>query len=332
MKTIVVAGAKSRVGKTSLAVAIQELIPGSRYVKIGCGQPRAGRAVIYPLGTSYQRVAQEAEGAEVLIIESNSVLQELKPDVCLYIEGDPAKPSAQAARAVADIVSDTRVADATIAAIASKLGLNHAVARQIAWLTGARPEPAAAIILIGGRSTRMGYDKALLPIAGVPAAQRLYQKLTPHFDEVFFSAAPGQQVPIPGAPCIFDSLTNNGPLSGLATALSASPCRVNFVIACDIPELDLSLIRKLLSSLEHYEIAVPAFTPERTEPLFAAYDRKVGTSATQLLAQGITKVLEVYALHRTRIIKAIDYGWYANLNTPADLRRYTASVSVDKRP
>lgn len=194
-----------------------------------------------------------------------------------------------------------------------------------AWLSGVRPEPAAAVILTGGRSARMGTDKAFLPLEGGAAAERLYRKLVPHFDTVFFAAAASQPPPVPGARCVRDAVAGQGPLAGLAAGLSASPCRVNFVIACDIPEIDLPLVRRLLSFLDRYEIAVPEFTPGCVEPLFGAYDRAVGATAEHLLGENRRKVLAVYEYHRTRIIPAVDTGWYANLNTPADLRRYLES-------
>jgi len=214
---------------------------------------------------------------------------------------------------------------AAVDGLARRLGLDRGVARSAIWLAGARPEPAAAIILIGGRSARMGSDKAFILVNGMSAASRLYTKLAPHFDEVFFAAAASQSSPVAGARCVHDTVAGRGPLAGLAAGLSASPCRVNFVIACDIPELDLPLMRKLLSCLERYEIAVPAFSPRKTEPLFGAYDRAVGATAKRLLDGGSLQVISVYAHHRTRVVAASGAGWYANLNTPADWRRYLKS-------
>ncbi len=330
MKTIVIAGAKSHVGKTSLAIELQGILPQARYVKIGTSPAKQGGVPLYPPGTQFERIAGESLGAEVLIIESNAILREFTPDVCFFLEGSPQKPSADLARTKADVVSGVPVAGSRIDSIASKLNLSRAVARRIVWLAGARPEPAAAVILIGGRSSRMGVDKAFITIDGIPAAERLYKKLIPHFDEVFFSAAPSQPSPVPGVRCVYDYVADKGPLAGLATALSSSPYRSNFVIACDIPEIDIPLMRKLLSLLTEYEIAVPAFTSQRTEPLFGAYNRSVGETAKRLLDEGISKVLSLFSLHKTGVIAAADTGWYANLNTPDDLDRYTSSSGKKK--
>ncbi len=233
--------------------------------------------------------------------------------------------AAAAACARTGVVSGARVDAAAIAALARELDVEPSAARRLSWLAGARPEPAAAIILIGGRSLRMGTDKAFIPIDGVPVAARLHRALAPHFDDMLFAAAAAQPPPVAGVRCVSDAVPGQGPLAGLAVGLAASPHRVNFVIACDIPEIDFVLMRRLLSCLEQHAIAVPAFTPGRTEPLFGAYDRAVGATAARLLAAGSRRVLAVYDHHPTRVLAAVDTGWYANLNTPDDLRRYLRS-------
>lgn len=225
----------------------------------------------------------------------------------------------------AGVVTGSLVDAATVDGLAEKLGMDRSAARRAVWLAGARPEPAAAIILIGGESVRMGTDKAFIVLDGMSAAARLYKKLAPYFDEVFFAAGTSQASPVAGARCVYDTVAGQGPLAGLAAGISASPYRANFVIACDIPEINLPLMRKLLSYLELYEIAVPAFSRRKIEPLFGAYNRAVGATAKRLLDGGSLKVISVFAHHRTRIVAAADKGWYANLNTPDDLRRYLKS-------
>lgn len=325
MRTIVVAGARSRIGKTSFALEMQALVPGSSYVKIGCSPGKSGGPTYYPIGTPYERIESEERNAAVLIIESNSILREMTPDVCFFLDGDSPKPSAELARAKADVISGTRVDESIVQVIAGRLSLSQTTARRLIWLAGARPEAAGAIIMIGGRSTRMGRDKSLLPIDGIPAAERLYRNLVPHFDEVFFSCATGRQSPVKEARCICDSVAGAGPLAGIASSLSTSPYRVNFVIACDIPDFDLPLMRLLLSNLEEYEIAVPCLTPDRPETLFGAYDRVAGATAARLIAGGTRKVLALFPLHKTRMIAVRNIGWYANLNTPDDVERFQAS-------
>ncbi|MBN1878597.1 molybdenum cofactor guanylyltransferase [bacterium] len=325
MKTIVIAGARSRVGKTSLAFELMALLPGSRYVKIGSSQQKMDGPEYYPIGTTFQYIVEKGDKEQILIIESNSILREITPDVCLYLDDAPAKPSAVMARSKADVISGMRINDSQVKAIAERLNVDKPVVRHMVWLTGARPEPAAAVILIGGKSSRMGIYKSLLPIDGVPAAQRLYSNLVPYFDEVFFSSAEGQSPPVPGVRCVHDTIPDSGPLAGIAAALSASNCRVNFVIACDIPDVDLPLMRKLLSCLEDNEIAVPMLTPDRPETLYGAYDRIVSATAEHLLTEGTRKVLALFPLHRTQFVVALDTAWYANLNTPADVSCYRES-------
>lgn len=216
--------------------------------------------------------------------------------------------------------------------LAKELHCSMDIARRAAWMAGVRPEPAAAIILIGGKSIRMGMDKSLLMFDGMSAAERLFHILTPHFDDVFFAGAHSQSSPVPETRCVHDSVEGKGPLAGLAAGLSATLCRVNFVIACDIPEIDFFLMRRLLSYLERYEIAAPAFSTRRTEPLFGAYDRCVGATANRLVHEGSLKVINVYDYHKTNIIPAADSGWYTNLNTPDDLFQYRKRSKSESGP
>lgn len=222
-----------------------------------------------------------------------------------------------------------RVSKSEIHRLANGFGIDETSARRVFWLAGARPKPAAAVILIGGNSMRMGTDKAFMLLDGESIAARLYKKLAPHFDDIFFSAALSQSSPVTGIRCVYDKLPGRGPLSGLATGLSASPHRVNFVIACDIPNVNIYLVRLLLSNLDEVDIAVPTFSSTRTEPLFGAYDRSVGTTAEHLLNNGFSKVITLYDYHRTRVVSTTNTGWYMNLNTPDDVRLYLETHQSD---
>ncbi len=229
---------------------------------------------------------------------------------------------------ISGICRGTLLDPASVQGLAERLGVDIDTARRIVWLAGARPEPAAAVILIGGRSKRMGTDKASMILDGIPAASRLYFRLTRCFDHVFFSAAPGQKSPVEGAHCVYDTIEDKGPISGLASALRASPYRVNFVIACDIPEIDPVLIRNLLACMIDYEIAVPCFSPGRMEPLFAVYDKAVASTAERLLRENSLKLLSIYDHHRLVVVPATDAEWYHNLNTPDDVQNYIGETPL----
>jgi hypothetical protein len=141
MKTIVVAGARSKVGKTTLARALCQLLPGAMRVKIGHGQEKPGDDTrFYHLGTLFGAIAADHPGARYLVIESNSILRELTPDCAIFLPADDPKPSAAFARAKADAVRGELLDMANIASIASRLECDEETMREIARLSGAALE------------------------------------------------------------------------------------------------------------------------------------------------------------------------------------------------
>ncbi len=124
MKVIVISGASSKVGKTTLALGLQRVLPGAQVVKIGHG-PRKARIEnhFYELGTPFDTIKDDHADARWLVIESNSILREIQPDLVIYLEGPHPKPSAAEARCRADIVSGTDVSDDDVARLAARLGI-----------------------------------------------------------------------------------------------------------------------------------------------------------------------------------------------------------------
>lgn len=133
MKTVVVSGARSGVGKTSLARRICEVLPGAVHVKIGHGRrkPQIGN-LYYEKGTSPEVILEENAGIPFLVIESNTVLEDLEPDLVLYIPASGAKPSASLAEGRADIVIGETVEGRAAELAASRLGIDPGRARRIA--------------------------------------------------------------------------------------------------------------------------------------------------------------------------------------------------------
>ncbi len=124
MKVIVISGASSRVGKTTLALGLQHVLPGAEVVKIGHG-PRKDRVGnhFYELGTSFETIQKNHAQARWLLVESNSILREIQPDLVIYLEGPHPKPSATEARRRADIVSGREVSNQDAVRLAATLDI-----------------------------------------------------------------------------------------------------------------------------------------------------------------------------------------------------------------
>jgi hypothetical protein len=141
MKVIVISGASSKVGKTTLAGSLRRLLEGAEVVKIGHGPRKPGIPNhFYESGTPFETIRANHAGANWLIVESNSVLQEVEPGLVIYLEGENPKPSARYARERADIISGRLLDDETIAVLAARLEIPAELVRKIAHEAGARCE------------------------------------------------------------------------------------------------------------------------------------------------------------------------------------------------
>ena len=133
---------------------------------------------------------------------------------------------------------------------------------------------ATAVILTGGKSSRMGRPKALLPFDGEPLIAHVVRDLKKMFAEAVVVAAPEQELPILPAVLVRDEVAYQGPVSGIYHGLKASTKEVCFVTSCDAPFLNLALISHLLSQISDCDVVVP-FWQERYQPLHAVYRRGV---------------------------------------------------------
>jgi hypothetical protein len=132
MKTIVISGARSNVGKTTLAEGICRLLPGSVRVKLGHGELKEGiDDVFYHAGTSFERIKEENPQADFLVIESNRILEEIEPDLAIYLPADDPKPSAAIARDRADLVRGCDVTDEMVISAAGRLGVSPGIAESV---------------------------------------------------------------------------------------------------------------------------------------------------------------------------------------------------------
>ena len=147
MKIIVVSGACSGVGKTTLARGISNLLPDALTVKIGHHTENIQKAIkLFPMGTSIDTIRQFAGNVPYLIIESNTILKEIIPECVIYLTGDSLKPSALLALTMADIICGEYISNCKINELAIRLSLDIIVVRKIAMMTGAKVDAVCEMI------------------------------------------------------------------------------------------------------------------------------------------------------------------------------------------
>jgi molybdenum cofactor guanylyltransferase len=148
-----------------------------------------------------------------------------------------------------------------------------------------------AIILCGGKSSRMGRDKATLPFGPELMLQRVVRLVgeVVAFENMVVVAAPNQMLPaLPeGVATARDDQEYRGPLSGMATGLRALTGQVDaaYVTACDVPLLVPAFVERMFELLGEFDIAVPV-DDQHHHPLAAVYRPSVLEHVQRLLDAG----------------------------------------------
>ena len=196
----------------------------------------------------------------------------------------------------------------------------------------------AGIVLAGGRSTRMGTDKASLVLDGRTLLQRTVDALSQVVTEIVVVRAEGQQLPALSSPSpitvVEDSLDDQGPLVGIAEGLRAVSCDVALVTACDMPFLRPQLLRMLVERASVGRRFVVPMYLDRPQPLCSAFRRDALEVIDAQIAAGERKIM---AVARELDVDRVSPGhWTAadpdgrsfeNVNTPEEFEAALARAS-----
>lgn len=196
---------------------------------------------------------------------------------------------------------------------------------------------ASAIILAGGKSSRMGRPKALLPFDGEPLIAHIARALRGLFDDLVVVAAAEQELPPLPATLVRDELAHQGPVAGIFYGLGAARAPVAFVTSCDAPFLNPTLITYLAAQISDCDVVVP-FWQERFQPLHAVYRRSVAPLLGAQLERGELRPIALYDKVPTKRIDEAEIRRhdpeglsFLNMNTPADYEEALARWSDRNR-
>ena len=182
------------------------------------------------------------------------------------------------------------------------------------------------VILVGGRSRRMGRDKAFLELEGTPFFERVLAVFEESFDRVVLVGDREERFDGYGLPVLSDIYPGSA-LGGIYTGLHHAATEYVFVSSCDLPFINEKVLRYLCSLKEGYDAVVPTYT-DCYEPLFALYAKSCLEPIRTLLENGNFCAYAYYPQVRVRYVAYEelaefdkDKRAFLNINTPEEFAR-----------
>ena len=182
-------------------------------------------------------------------------------------------------------------------------------------------------ILAGGSSSRFGQDKALIEIGGEALIERVASRLGKVTDDLFVVGNGLSRFRHLGLRLVEDLVDGMGALGGIYTALDAAEHPRVFVAGCDMPFLDLNLIRYMFLLSPGYDVVMPYVRGE-AEPMHAIYGKACILPIQELIRAGERRIIAFLPQVQVRDVRDDEIGIFDpqnrsffNLNTPHDLAR-----------
>lgn len=179
-------------------------------------------------------------------------------------------------------------------------------------------------ILAGGRSRRMGRDKAGLEWGKMSLARHIYDLTRPLFDEFFFVSSHHTRIEGIDAPFIRDALPREGPMVGIVSALMHAESHYVFVLGCDMPFITAQAIRFMIDQVGGEDIIVPR-TEKGYEPLHAIYGRSCLSAMLTWIAKGQRRLTGVFPFLTLKVLgdmpvfRRDGISIFTNINTEEEL-------------
>ena len=193
--------------------------------------------------------------------------------------------------------------------------------------------PGLSILLLaGGKSSRMGREKATLEYQGKTQLERMAGLVTPLGHPVYLSARKDQCLPGFGIQPIFDTegLEGKGPIAGMLSAFGRNPDMAFLVIACDLPFLERKTLEFLLEnrSPRHIATAYRSAHGGLPEPLCAIWEPCSSNILKDRMAEDIRCPRKILIQENTHLIDLPNPTALDNINTPEEYEAALASLKT----
>jgi len=174
-----------------------------------------------------------------------------------------------------------------------------------------------AVIFAGGKSARMGKDKALLPFGESNSLSHFqFEKLNTLFNTVYISAKSDKfdfEVDL-----IKDRYPEDSPLVGLLSIFESAEVENVFILAVDSPFVNKAVISKLMAQENDAYDAVIAKSPSGLQPLCGLYKKSIVPFVSKQYAKGDHKLTTLLSLANTLVVDFEEDALFANLNHPKE--------------
>jgi len=187
-------------------------------------------------------------------------------------------------------------------------------------------EDITGIILCGGKSIRMGVNKAFIQIEGVPIITRIYDLFKALFREVIIVTNEKDLFSDFDSKICSDLIPGKGALGGLYTGILSSSFQYCFCVACDMPFIQKPLVQYLIENIDDADVVVPQ-TKDGLEPLHAIYSKNCVKPIRKMIDEGKSKIVDIYDQVKVKIVDEKDFlrfdpggESFINVNTPEELR------------
>jgi molybdopterin-guanine dinucleotide biosynthesis protein A len=179
-------------------------------------------------------------------------------------------------------------------------------------------------ILAGGKSTRMGQDKATIKIGERPLIHIVYDKVKEAFDDIIIISRLHDTIEGINAPVLKDVVPFGNTMTGIVSAMLYSETPYTFVVACDMPLLSTETFKYMVNEATGEDIIIPK-TRWGFEPLHAIYNRSCMAHLFRLIEQKRFKITEVLPFVSVKELEEQpcffrnNTSVFTNINTMKDL-------------
>jgi len=181
------------------------------------------------------------------------------------------------------------------------------------------------LILLGGKSSRYGSNKALVEIEGVRLVDRVAGVMKSIFHRVILLTNTPEEYTDLRLPMVEDLIMGLGPMGGIYTGLMAMSDETGFLVACDMPFLSGKLIRHMVEVRDDFDTVVPRMD-WMLEPLHALYSKKCIPVIREAIEERQYQIAKCFAGMRVRYVDEEelrlcdpDLRSFFNINKPQDL-------------